>query len=74
MPEKSCSFPIDLFGLLYLIGGTRVLADLKIRNNGYLVLSSLGTVVMLLVLGFDWFWSDILGETEQKIYIIHLNL
>ncbi len=53
---------MSLFGLLYLIGGIKVLRDQKIRNNGYLVLGSLGTVVMLLILGFDWFWSDMRGS------------
>ena len=50
---------MSLFGLLYLIGNTQVLRDLKIRNNGYLVLGSLGTVVLLLILSFDWFWTDL---------------
>jgi len=60
---------MSLFGLLYLIGGARVFADLKIRNNGYLVLGSLGTVVMLLVLGFDWFWSDMRGgDRTENLY------
>ena len=50
---------MSLFGFLYLIGNTQVLRDLKIRNNGYLVLGSLGTVVLLLILSFDWFWTDL---------------
>ena len=59
---------MSLFGLLYLIGNTRVLRDQKIRNNGYLVLGSLGTVALLLFLSFDWFWEDLRGKdfsTEQ---------
>jgi len=60
---------MSLFGLIYLIGGTKVLAEVKIRNNGYLVLGSLGTVVMLLVLGFDWFWSDMRGgDRTENLY------
>jgi uncharacterized membrane protein len=57
---------MSLFGLLYLLGGTKVLRDLKIRDNGYLVLGSLGTVVMLLALGFDWFWSDLRTEKMHE--------
>ena len=53
---------MSLFGLLYQIGGLPTLRDLKIRNNGYLVLGSLGTVVVLLILGFDFFWYDWRGE------------
>ena len=57
---------MSLFGLLYLIGGTKTLRDLRIRNNGYLILGSLGTVVLLLVLGFDWFWSDLRNEDRPN--------
>jgi len=60
---------MSLFGLLYQVGGTKVLRDIKVRNNGYLVLGSLGTVVMLLILGFDWFWSDLRnGDRTEGFY------
>src|SRR6187551_3181409 len=49
---------MSLFGLLYLIGNIPQLRDEKIRNNGYLVLGSLGTVSLLLGLSFYWFWGD----------------
>jgi len=57
---------MSLFGLLYLIGNTQVLRDLKIRNNGYLVLGSLGTVVLLLILSFDWFWTDLRSKVFSE--------
>lgn len=50
---------MSLFGWLYLIGNTPVLRDHKIRNNGYLVLGSVGTVVMLLGLSFNFFWTEL---------------
>ena len=50
---------MSLFGLLYLIGNIPQLRDQKIRNNGYLVLGSLGTVGLLLALSFYWFWSEL---------------
>ncbi len=50
---------MSLFGLLYLIGNIPQLRDQKIRNNGYLVLGSLGTVALLLGLSFDWFWEEL---------------
>ena len=53
---------VSLFGLLYLIGNIPEMRDQKIRNNGYLVLGSLGTVVILLFLSFDFFWSDLRQE------------
>ena len=54
---------LALLGVFYLIGNTNYLRDSKIRNNGYLVQGSLGTVGMLLALSFDWFWKD-LAQTD----------
>ena len=54
---------VSLFGLLYLIGNTPFIREQKIRNNGYLVLGSLGTVVILLILSFNFFWKDLVDET-----------
>lgn len=53
---------VSLFGLLYLIGNIPFLREQKIRNNGYLMLGSLGTVVILLVLSFNFFWGDLINE------------
>jgi len=53
---------MSLFGLLYLIGNIPGLREMKIRNNGYLILGSLGTVALLLGLSFDWFWKDLRGK------------
>lgn len=52
---------MSLFGVLYLIGNSAILREGKIRNNGYLVLGSLGTVSLLLGLSFDWFWENLRG-------------
>lgn len=49
----------SLFGLLYLIGSSRFFKQQRIRNNGYKILGSLGTIVLLLILSFDWFWHDL---------------
>jgi uncharacterized membrane protein len=54
---------ISLFGLFYLAGNSIHLAMLRPRNNGYRIIGSLGTVVLLLVLSFDWFWEE-LGRTS----------
>ncbi len=50
---------MSLLGALYQIGNAPLLREQKIRNNGYLVLGSLGSVALLLVLSFDWFWEDL---------------
>lgn len=49
----------SLFGVLYLIGELPFFTRQKLRNNSYKVLGSLGTIILLLLLSFDWFWEDL---------------
>lgn len=49
----------NLFGLLYLIGESTLLNQQKLKSNGYKVLGSLGTVILLLILSFDGFWVNL---------------
>jgi len=49
----------SLFGLIYLIGDLNFFTKQRLGNNGYKVLGSLGTIVLLLVLSFDWFWENL---------------
>lgn len=61
-----------LFGLLYNIGRTPFFNNQKLRQNGYLVLGSLGTVYMLLLTSFEWLWDDVfvreLNFNSQAFY------
>lgn len=50
---------ICLFGLLYQIGLLPKLEALKLRNNGYVVLGSLGSVALLLAVSFEWYWEGL---------------
>lgn len=61
---------VSLFGLLYLIGSTPFIREQKIRNNGYLILGSLGTVGILLVLSFSFFWNDLIDKdfSETNVF------
>lgn len=56
---------ISLFGLLYLIGDRDFFIHQKQGNNGYRILGSLGTIVLLLILSFDWFWEGLRGKDLQ---------
>ncbi|GAA5221345.1 hypothetical protein GCM10025777_19750 [Membranihabitans marinus] len=49
----------SLFALFYIIGNSDYFVEQKSRNNGYLILGALGTVILLLILSFDWFWTDL---------------
>lgn len=58
---------IILFGLFYNIGKLSAFKNLKLRQNGYLVLGSLGTVVLLLTASFRWIWKDVLGISKAYL-------
>jgi uncharacterized membrane protein len=52
----------SLFGLFYLVGNTDFFKRQKAISNGYRFLGSLGTIVMLLMLTFSWFWDELREE------------
>ncbi len=51
---------MSFFGLLYMIGCLDFFRQGKIRNNGYLVLGSTGTISLLMALSYEWFWEDLI--------------
>ena len=48
---------VILFGAFYNLGKIPFFDEQKLRRNGFLVLGSLGTVLLLLWLSFNWFWK-----------------
>ena len=60
----------SLFGLLYLIGDLDFFTKQNPKNNGYKILGSLGTVVLLLALSFDWYWINLTRKLLQFNQII----
>lgn len=64
----------SLLSLFYIIGNLPYFNNQLVRNNAYLVIGSMGTIVMLLMLSFDWFWTDLLKNeieiwSSQEFYI-----
>lgn len=53
---------IALLGLFHLIGSLPFFSNQKIRNNGYEVIGTLGTIIILLILSFEWFWKDLVTK------------
>ena len=49
----------SLFGLFYLVGNLEFFTLQKSRNNGYKILGTLGTIILLLTLSFDRFWKEL---------------
>ncbi len=60
----------SLFGSFYLIGEGDWFSKQKLRNNGYKILGSLGTIVLLLSLSFNWLWEDLRNKDLQFIDVI----
>lgn len=48
---------VILFGLYYTIGKIPTFDDQKLRRNGYTILGSIGTVIMLLFTSFNGIWQ-----------------
>lgn len=55
----------NLFACLYLFGNLKFFAKQKLSENGYLVTGTLGTLLLLLILSFDWFWKDLENKSFQ---------
>jgi hypothetical protein len=49
----------SLFGLFCIIGYSPALAGHKRRNNGYLLVGTVGSIALLLALSFDFFWVEL---------------
>lgn len=56
---------ISLLGLFYLIGQLPILKNQKLINNGYLIIGSLGTIILLLIISFDDFWKGLRTKDFQ---------
>jgi len=62
---------ISFFAILYLIGNFDFFRLQKTKNNSYKILGSLGTIVILLILSFDWFWVDLKGKSFQYNEVLY---
>ena len=56
---------LSLFSLFYLMGDNKFFKYQNIRNNGYKLLGSVGSIVLLLFLSFDFFWEDLQSTDWQ---------
>lgn len=48
-----------LFGIFVLIGQLPLFSQQRLLSNAYLILGSLGIVTLLLMLSFDWYWTEL---------------
>jgi uncharacterized membrane protein len=59
---------MSLFGLLYLAGKSEHLNELRRYNNSYLLYGSAGSIIILLMLSFDWFWKKMSTKTLDGLF------
>ncbi|MGZ3865910.1 MAG: DUF2157 domain-containing protein [Bacteroidia bacterium] len=50
---------MSMFGMFFLIGSSDYFQNVRRRVNGYLVLGALGTMQILLMASFHWFWEEL---------------
>ena len=62
-----------LFGALYNIGKLPIYNSQQLRRNGYLIIGSLGSVILLMILSFKSLWENFskvnLDYTSPEIYV-----
>ncbi len=61
---------MSLFGIFNVLGQFSVFTRMKRRNNAYLIIGSVGTLVLLLITSFDWLWVDVFGEERALYYSV----
>lgn len=52
----------SLFGLFYSVGNIEFFKGKGLRNNPYIVIGTLGTLILLFISSFEGFWSDLILE------------
>lgn len=57
---------MSMFGSFYLLATSDYFYNKRIFNNGYVVLGSLGTIILLLITSFRFFWEDILTSEANE--------
>lgn len=67
-----------LFGFIYNIGKLEIFDSGKLRRNGYAIIGSLGTIYVLMLVTFKWFWTEstehLHGASDMIITYVFLGL
>lgn len=57
----------SLFGLFYTIGRLSIFRGLRTLRNGFLVIGSLGMVVICMTFTFRWPWKELIGWSYNSL-------
>ena len=56
----------SLFGLFNIIGNNAFFKGQNLRNNSYRVIGSIGTLILLFIVSFDGFWTDLISVKNNS--------
>jgi uncharacterized membrane protein len=66
---------MSLFSGFVIVSQMKPFETNRVLTNAYLVIGSLGIVICLLMLSFDWFWNDLASEKDffvQQEFVVSL--
>jgi uncharacterized membrane protein len=63
---------VSFFGLIYIVGKLDFFKEQRMRSNGYLVLGSLGTIIMLMILSFVGYWDQLFVQQFEFVELAEL--
>lgn len=52
----------SLFGLIYMAGTNQIYTQQKSQIRAFNILGALGTLTLLIILSFNWFWNDLRSQ------------
>lgn len=55
----------SLFGIFSFLGDSSFFQNKNLRNNSYKIIGSLGTIIALLIVSFNWYWEDLINLDLQ---------
>jgi hypothetical protein len=59
-----------LFSVFYLIGSLKQIEEFNPKVNSYRFIGSVGSVVILLTLSFNWFWLELLKDKLEMLELL----
>ncbi len=58
---------LSLFSAFVILSELKAFATNRVLSNAYLVVGSLGIMVLLLTLSFDWYWNELSGTSFEGV-------
>ncbi|SEL72414.1 Predicted membrane protein [Aquimarina amphilecti] len=65
---------MTLFGIFYNIGRLSIFKELRTLRNGFLIIGSLGTIILLMIFTFKWTWKEMYNITMYQAQEFYVSL